>query len=149
MSGPQDERCPCGTGEVYSSCCGRFHGTFAQSQELTAPTAEALMRSRYTAFALASHGTFAQAEQYLLATWTPETRPRELALDAPGQGPDEALDWVRLDIEQVEGGGPFHDDGSVTFTAHFQTPGGTRQQRERSQFVKRAGVWLYRDGDVD
>ena len=149
MSIPQDERCPCGTGELYGSCCGRHHGAFAESQELTAPTAEALMRSRYTAFALASHGTFAQAEQYLLATWTPETRPRELALDAPGQGPDEALDWVRLDIEQVEGGGPFHDDGSVTFTAHFQTPGGTRQQRERSQFVKRGGAWLYRDGDVD
>ena len=107
------------------------------------------MRSRYTAYALASHGTFPHAERFLLATWTPETRPRELALDAPGQGPDEALDWVRLDIEQVEGGGPFHDDGSVTFTAHFRTPGGTRQQRERSQFVKRAGAWLYRDGDVD
>lgn len=142
------ERCPCGTGEVYAACCGRYHDRFAQDGTLTAPTAEALMRSRYTAYALASLGTFDQAEQYLLATWTPETRPRDLALDAPGQGPDDALHWERLEIERVEGGGPFHDDGSVTFTAHFRTPGGRQQQRERSHFVRRSGAWLYRDGDV-
>lgn len=142
------ERCPCGSGDVYGSCCGRYHARFVQDGELTAPTAEALMRSRYTAFALASEGAFPEAEAYLLATWAPESRPAELALDAPGQGPDADLDWVRLQIEQVQDGGPFHDVGSVTFTAHYRTPGGSHTQRERSQFVRRGGVWLYRNGDV-
>lgn len=149
MTAFEDRRCPCGTGEEYGACCGRLHRRFAEDGALAAPSAEALMRSRYTAYALASDGAFPEAERYLLATWTPETRPPELALDAPGQGPDEALDWVRLEIERVEAGGPFQDDGSVTFTAHFRTPGGPRQQRERSRFVRRGGAWLYRDGDLD
>lgn len=39
-----DKRCPCGTGLPYGQCCRRFH-VGAQ-----APTAETLMRSRFTAF---------------------------------------------------------------------------------------------------
>ena len=38
--------CPCGLGEDYGSCCGRFHHGAA------APAAELLMRSRYSAFAV-------------------------------------------------------------------------------------------------
>ncbi|MGM7669746.1 YchJ family protein [Microbacterium sp. A93] len=141
-------RCPCGGGDVYGSCCGRWHGRFTADGTLAAPTAEALMRSRYSAFALASSGDLPEAEAYLLATWAPETRPAELALDAPGQGPDEDLDWVRLDVESTAGGGPFDDDGAVTFTAHFRTPAGRHTQHETSRFVRRQGTWLYRDGDV-
>lgn len=106
------------------------------------------MRSRYSAFALASSGDLPQAEAYLLATWAPETRPAELAPEVPGQGPDEDLGWVRLDVESTAGGGPFDDDGAVTFTAHFRTPAGRHTQHETSRFVRRSGVWLYRDGDL-
>ncbi|MEV4900002.1 YchJ family metal-binding protein [Citricoccus sp. NPDC055426] len=141
-------RCPCGGGDVYGSCCGRWHGRFTADGTLAAPTAEALMRSRYSAFALASSGDLPQAEAYLLATWAPETRPAELALDAPGQGPDADLGWVRLEVESTVGGGPFDDDGAVTFTAHFRTPAGRHAQHETSRFVRRQGTWLYRDGDV-
>ena len=42
-----DERCPCLSGDTYGACCGRYHSGAA-----TAPTAEALMRSRYSAFAV-------------------------------------------------------------------------------------------------
>ena len=66
-----DTRCPCGTGEVYGACCGRYHSRFAQAGELTAPTPEALMRSRFTAFAVG-------LPDYLLATWHPSTRPASL-----------------------------------------------------------------------
>jgi SEC-C motif-containing protein len=52
-----DARCPCGTGETYGACCGRFHGG------RPAPTAELLMRSRFSAFA-------AGDEDYLLGPWT-------------------------------------------------------------------------------
>jgi len=141
-------RCPCGSGEVYGSCCGRFHGRFTTHGILSAPTAEALMRSRYSAFALASEGEFAQAERYLLATWAPETRPASLALDAPGAGPDEDLGWLRLDVEETSDGGPFDPTGTVRFTAHFRTPAGRRTQQETSRFVRREGTWFYYAGDV-
>lgn len=140
-------RCPCGSGEAYGSCCGRLHARLVTEGVLAAPTAEALMRSRYSAFALASSGEFAAAERYLLATWAPETRPASLALDAPGSGPDEDLDWLRLEVEEVDGGGPFDDTGTVRFTAHFRTPAGRRTQHETSRFVRRQGVWYYHDGD--
>ena len=73
-----DKRCPCGTGLTYGECCYRFH-----SGEWVAPTAEALMRSRFTAFAVGN-------SQYLLDTWDPETRPSELGLDM-------GIDFYRLD----------------------------------------------------
>ncbi|CAM5692721.1 YchJ family metal-binding protein [Streptomyces violaceorubidus] len=65
--------CPCGRPEPYARCCGRFHaGTAA------APSAEALMRSRYSAFVKGDAG-------YLLRPWHPGTRPARLDLD-PGMG---------------------------------------------------------------
>ena len=38
--------CPCGLGDDYDACCGRLHAG------APALTAEALMRSRYSAFAV-------------------------------------------------------------------------------------------------
>jgi SEC-C motif domain protein len=125
-----DARCPCGTGETYGACCGRFHGGRA-----AAPTAELLMRSRFSAFA-------AGDAEHLLATWHPSTRPESLELDP-------ALRWYRLDIHGVSRGGPFDDEGWVDFTAHHRgAPGsGTRgSQRENSRFVREDGRWSYVDG---
>ncbi|MFC7401737.1 YchJ family protein [Citricoccus sp. GCM10030269] len=147
-SAPEATRCPCGGGDVYGACCGRWHQRFAAEGALAAPTAEALMRSRYSAFALASTGQLAGAEDYLLATWAPETRPSSLAVDQPGNESGDDVRWLRLDVESTTGGGPFDDVGTVTFTAHFRTPAGRRTQHETSRFVRRGGVWYYREGDV-
>ena len=54
--------CPCGGGETLEECCGRY-----LSGEAKAPTAEALMRSRYTAV------TKGQVD-YLFETHHPKTR---------------------------------------------------------------------------
>jgi SEC-C motif-containing protein len=122
-----DARCPCGTGETYGACCGRFHGG------RPAPTAELLMRSRFSAFA-------AGDEAYLLATWHPRTRPGSVDLDP-------ALRWTRLDVHGVTGGGPFDDEGWVDFTAHRRGPDGARgAQRENSRFRREDGRWYYVDG---
>lgn len=142
-----ERRCPCGSGDVYGACCGRLHGKFAADGTLAAPTAEALMRSRYAAFALAATGELAEAEAYLLATWAPETRPAQLALDGPADESGDQVRWLRLDVESTAGG-PFDDDGSVTFTAHYRTPAGRHTQHETSRFVRRQGTWFYRDGEV-
>ena len=66
--------CPCGTGLAYAACCGRWH---EGAQHLQALTAEALMRSRYTAFVQ-------DKLDYLLQTWHPDTRPLALERNPPG-----------------------------------------------------------------
>ncbi|BAB98831.1 Uncharacterized BCR [Corynebacterium glutamicum ATCC 13032] len=123
------KRCPCGTGLTYGECCYRFH-----SGEWVAPTAEALMRSRFTAFAVGN-------SQYLLDTWDPETRPSELGLDM-------GIDFYRLDILETTGGGPFDSTGTVKFQAFYKGLA-SGVQEEDSTFRKVNGAWVYSTGDVD
>ena len=111
--------CPCLSGLPYPECCGRFH------DGAPAPTAEALMRSRYTAFAT---GNVA----YLLETWHPSTRPRAMELDADTR-------WYRLDILATTAGGPLDTTGAVEFEAFYR--GGS--QREHSGFIREGGRWFY------
>lgn len=127
-SGPTriPDRCPCLSGNTYTDCCGRFHtGTAVPS------TAELLMRSRYSAFAVAD-------ERYLLRTWHPRTRPRSLALDL-------AEEWVRLDILRTVRGGLLDADGEVEFIAHSRSDGEWHQQREVSRFTRVDRRWVYLD----
>jgi SEC-C motif domain protein len=95
---------------------------------MPAPTAEALMRSRYSAFAV---GDVA----YLLRSWHSSTRPRTVALD-PAQR------WTGLEIVSSTGGGLLHEVGTVEFRAHYQ--GGV--VHENSRFRREDGEWRYLDG---
>lgn len=130
---PDDSRCPCGRGDTYGACCGPV-----LRQERRAATAEALMRSRYTAFAVGD-------VEHLLRTWHPRERPDrgELA-DALADG----TRWLRLDVRGTSGGGPFDDAGTVEFVAISRTPQGRQEQHELSRFVREDGEWLYVDGEV-
>ncbi|WP_229924481.1 YchJ family protein [Streptomyces sulfonofaciens] len=127
---PAPSTCPCGSGQPYAACCGRFHSGVA-----LAPTAEALMRSRYSAFAVRDEG-------YLLRTWHPRTRPAGVAFAA-------GLGWTGLEIEATEAGSAFHARGVVRFRAHFTDGGRAGVLRERSRFEREAGAWVYVDGDID
>ncbi len=122
-----DRPCHCGRGVAYGECCGPLHAGEA------APTAERLMRSRYSAFALG-------LAPYLLETWHVSTRPASMELEAE-------VDWRRLIVERVEAGGPFDTRGTVQFTAIARTPSGRHAQRELSRFVRERGRWYYVDGD--
>lgn len=122
-------RCPCLSGLPYGECCAPLH-----RGERTAPTAEALMRSRYSAFAVGDAA-------YLRATWHPRTRPADLDLD-PGTR------WLRLDVLATGAGGPFDTAGTVEFRAHFRDAAGRGSLHEVSRFVREAGSWLYVDGDA-
>lgn len=117
-------RCPCGSGENYGDCCGPLH-----AGERTAATAEQLMRSRFSAFAVGDRA-------YLLATWHPSTRPKSLELD-PGQR------WTRLDVLATTGGSPFHDSGTVEFRAHYRREGRPGSMHELSTFTREDGQWRY------
>ncbi|MET1034321.1 MAG: YchJ family metal-binding protein [Arthrobacter sp.] len=123
-------RCPCLSGETYGRCCGAFHAGFAEG--VWPATAEALMRSRFSAFA-------AGRPDYLLATWHASTRPAELRLD-------DGVAWTRLEILRREAGGPFDADGVVEFAAHYRDGAGRGVQREASRFVREGGRWYYLDG---
>lgn len=124
-----DAPCPCLSGETYGGCCRPFH-----TGDASAPTAERLMRSRYSAFVVGDAA-------YLLRTWHPSTRPRSLELD-----PD--VEWRRLEIAATSRGGMLDTQGTVEFRAHFRQGGKRGVQHERSRFVRKAGAWLYVDGDV-
>lgn len=123
---PAPTRCPCGTGDSYTDCCGRWHAGAA------APTAVALMRSRYTAFALGDAA-------YLRSTWHRSSRPATLELDGDVQ-------WRRLEIVDSVAGGPFDQDGIVEFRAHHRSGPARGVLHERSTFTREGGRWWYVDG---
>ena len=120
--------CYCGSGRPYAACCGRLH-----SGAENAASAEALMRSRYSAYVL-------KLEDYLLATWHPETRPSELDLAA-----DDSK-WLGLAVKK----NALQDDthATVEFVARYRIAGRGYRLHEISRFVREDGRWLYRDGTL-
>jgi SEC-C motif-containing protein len=122
-------RCPCLSGEQYGSCCEPFH--LAGTAGHTAPTAERLMRSRYSAYVVGN-------ARYLLASWHPTTRPAALDLD-PTQR------WLSLEILGRERGGMMDREGTVHFRAHYVADGQRGSQDENSRFLRVDGRWVYLD----
>lgn len=122
------DSCLCGSGAAYGVCCGPLH------DGLPAETAEALMRSRYSAYAIGHL-------DHVFRTWHPRTRPEDLS-PAPG------VTWLGLQVLDSAAGGPADDSGEVEFRARFGTPDGEQVLHERSRFERRAGRWVYVDGDV-
>jgi SEC-C motif-containing protein len=120
--------CPCGSGHALADCCGRY----LAGGSLPA-TAEALMRSRYSAYVLGD-------EAYLLATWHPDTRPASLDLDQ-----EPPAKWLGLAVKRHEDEG----DGRavVEFVARYKIGGRAHRLHETSRFVLEQGRWWYLDGD--
>ncbi len=132
---PVPDACPCGSGAAYAACCGRYHAGEA------APDAEALMRSRYSAFVRGD-------EAYLRASWDPATCPPDLGLDAPG---GVRTQWLGLTVKQhrLTGGNAAGErTAEVEFVARYRVGGGAAVRlHEISRFVQRDGRWFYVDGD--
>ena len=121
--------CPCGTGQPYAQCCGRYH---AGALHLQAPDAERLMRSRYSAYTMG-------LADYLLATWHPTTRPAALPPPEPG------LKWLGLEVKRSALQDADH--GTVEFVARSKLGGRAHRLHENSRFVREHGRWYYVDGD--
>lgn len=123
--------CPCGTGIAYVDCCGPVH-----TGRRRAETAEQLMRSRYSAFAV-------RDEAYLLRSWHVSTRPEQLRLDPRHH-------WTGLAVLATEAGGPDDETGTVTYAARsVGVERRAHELREHARFSRRGGRWVYVDGDVD
>ncbi len=119
-------------GATLGECCGPVI-----EGERDAATAEQLMRSRYTAYALADG-------DHLYRTWHPAGRPERVE-------PEPWVRWVGLEVLDTVAGGPVDDTGVVEFRAHWVAGEGRTRQggevHERSTFARRAGRWLYRGPD--
>lgn len=124
--------CPCGgfekPGARWAECCGPL-----VEDGVAAASAEKLMRSRYSAFAV--HNT-----DHLWRTWHPRTRPAEV-------GALDGVTWTGFEILATNDGGPDDDAGTVDFIASCVADGKRTQVREHSRFERRAGRWFYVDGD--
>ncbi len=121
-------RCPCGSGAGLDTCCGPIVAGAA------ARTAQALMRSRYTAHVIGDFG-------HLERTHAPETRGTFDRTAAAG-----AIEWTGLEILASSGGGETDDTGTVEFAARFAQGGRAHVLHELSRFRRELGRWVYVDG---
>lgn len=130
----QPAACPCGRMQggkplALAQCCGRY---LADPEGTAAPDAEALMRSRYTAFVL-------QDAPYLLATWDAAHRPPHIEFE-PG------LKWLGLEVRAhrvIDA-----DQAEVEFIARSRLAGRAGRLHERSRFRREQGRWIYVDGEL-
>jgi SEC-C motif-containing protein len=133
MASTDSPHCPCGRTDArgqtlgLTQCCGPFLAGEP------APSAEQLMRSRYSAFVRGD-------VPYLLATWHASTRPAELSLEASAR-------WLGLEVRHHHMTGP--QTAEVEFVARFRVAGRAVRQHERSRFVQEEGRWFYLDGQAD
>ncbi len=128
----QQNLCLCGSEKDLSKCCGPL-----LDGEESADTPEALMRSRYSAFAL-------KKIDYILETTDPQTR---LKFDMKSnQEWAETSKFLKLEILKTNFEG---NKGMVEFKAHYQI--GVEPitiHHEISKFRKQAGIWYFRDGKM-
>ncbi|MBD2109177.1 YchJ family protein [Nodosilinea sp. FACHB-13] len=127
------ERCPCGGEESFGDCCQPYLLGKAE-----APTAEALMRSRYTAY---HQGDI----DYLIATHHPTQRYGGQRA-AIGQSVATTT-WLGLRVIATEAGQAANSKGVVEFIAYYADPR-PGQVHERSRFVRQKQRWFYLDGDA-
>jgi SEC-C motif domain protein len=120
--------CPCGSKKSYGQCCELLHSGAA------ADSAEALMRSRYSAYAL-------NLEEYLQRSWHASTRPQRIGLEKIQSG---AQRWLGLQIKRCETIDATH--ALVEFVARYKIDGRAFRLHETSRFVREHGHWFYLDG---
>lgn len=127
--------CPCTSKKTFDACCGPF-----LTGKKVPATPEQLMRSRFTAYAL-------RKAEYLIAT-TAEEKRAELDLDELKRY-CASVSCISLKVLATELGGPEDDSGIVLFHASLQINGKRMLHRERSNFRRENGAWVYLDGDTN
>lgn len=121
--------CPCGSGKLFMKCCKPY-----LTGKAIPETAQALMRSRYTAYTRADI-------DYIQATMK--------GIAAQGFNAQEAkawaqqVTWTGLKVMTSDKGGPEDNTGSVSFLAHYTSQGKKQHLHENSLFEKIDGRWYY------
>jgi len=126
--------CPCGKGESIESCCGPYI-----SGARLPDTAEALMRSRYTAFATGN-------VDYIIETHDPDRRGE---LDRTStEAWSKQSEWLGFELISSEKGQPEDSAGVIEFVARYKMKGVTMAHRERAVFRKHGDHWVFVDGQM-
>ena len=129
------ELCPCASGKTFGECCGPI-----LNGERKAETAVALMRARYSAYAVgdinflyASSGPKVRSEfdENVIRDWS------------------SSAQWQGLEVISSERGGKDDSEGSVDFIAHYSANGQQCEHREHSMFQKIDGEWRFIDGVIE
>ena len=125
------EMCPCGSNLDLAACCG------AIMAGAPAPSPEALMRSRYSAYVLGNI-------EHIVRSHLP-AKGEEVDLEAVTRFSKES-DWQGLTIVSTERGGPEDTDGTVEFIARYKAGGKDHAHHERAIFRKVEDRWMFIDG---
>jgi SEC-C motif-containing protein len=134
------QKCPCGSGLPYSECCEPII-----KGRKDAPTAEALMRARYTSYAM-------DEIPFLVNSCSPNTKQSEKIDERETRKWAESSRWLGLEIVSKEKGGVDDDEGTVEFKATFEDTSdkhaGRQVHHERGSFERVNGKWYYTTGKV-
>lgn len=134
MKVEKEEMCPCKSGKTYGECCEPI-----LEGKVKAPTAEALMRARYSAYAT-EHIDFLR-ESTVPAVQAEFDAETSLAWS-------RAAEWLGLEIVATEKGGENDDTGVVEFRALYSAEGKVCNHHERSTFVKDKDGWKFENGEL-
>ena len=127
-------KCPCCSGAEFDGCCGPY-----LSGDKNAPSAEALMRSRYAAYV-------EEDIDYLRDTLHPKYRDGFDAGSARSWSRDS--EWLGLEIVSCENGEKGDSEGVVEFVAQYLRDGEEEFHHERAKFARADNKWYFVDGKM-
>lgn len=129
MTNKEIKYCPCGTGNTYTSCCGKFI-----TQQQLPDTPEELMRSRYTAYTQANMDYIALTMKSPASDHFDRDETRNWA---------KKISWTKLQIIKST-----HDvnKGMVEFIAFYSLDNKQAALHEISEFTRESGQWYYIKG---
>jgi SEC-C motif domain protein len=125
--------CPCQSGTPFTTCCKPY-----LSGETLPPTAEALMRSRYTAFTLANIA-------YIRDTRHPDSQNDFNEKETHRWAKDSK--WMGFEVIRTEAGGETDEGGIVEFIAHYSVAGKPQNHHEIALFQRHDNRWFFMDGE--
>lgn len=126
--------CPCGSARAFRDCCAQY------IEGSSAPTAEALMRSRYSAFTVGNL-------DYIERTSTPDAAHLFNRIDMELSLPD--IEWLGIEVHGTNGGGLDDTTGEVSFAVRYRYQSRTFTQVEKASFKRADGIWLYDKSEIN
>jgi SEC-C motif-containing protein len=123
--------CPCGTGLKYSDCCQPYH-----DKKADAPTAEKLMRSRYSAYAV---GMIDHIER------TNHPGGRDAFDRESSIAWSKTSKWIGLEVLSTKEGQSTDQSGEVEFNARYEREGKEHVHYEVGLFERIDSVWYYKE----
>ena len=134
MNVNKSDLCPCKSGKSFGECCAPII-----EGAVKAPTAEAVMRARYTSYVVGDIDFLKKSAVNAVREQFDEDASRRWS---------EAAEWHGLEIVRTEDGGEKDKKGVVEFRALYTANGQFFNHHEISSFVKEDGEWKFEDGEM-